>query len=274
MESAETCRGRSGRFSHLRSGFAWFVCIALCAGCYGGLVPKPAVPRKVYHRVECGQTLWSIARTYGVDLHTLARVNKLFNTDVLQIGQNLYIPGASQWLQVVSRCPCGPSTSPREPKRSARVPASRPDQPASAASRKAAVQHASFIWPIRGTITRDFIQEGQRRHDGIDIAAPKGTPIRAAEKGQVIYSDWGPGGYGRIVIVRHRANLVTIYAHNHRNLVRVGQFVRQGDHLATVGKSGRASGYHLHFEMRRKTVPVSPFKYLSRTQQVARLKYC
>jgi murein DD-endopeptidase MepM/ murein hydrolase activator NlpD len=118
-------------------------------------------------------------------------------------------------------------------------------------------------------VTRDFEQGGKHRHDGIDIIAPADTPIRAAADGEVIYSDWGPGGYGRIVILQHGTDLVTVYAHNHRNLVHTGQFVRQGDQIATVGKSGRTTGYHLHFEIRRKTIPISPFELLSRNRQIA-----
>ena len=74
------------------------------------------------------------------------------------------------------------------------------------------------------------------------------------------------------MILRHATGLVTVYAHNHRNLVRAGQHVRQGDRIATVGRSGRATGFHLHFEVRRKTVPVSPLIYLSSNRHVARLK--
>jgi murein DD-endopeptidase MepM/ murein hydrolase activator NlpD len=122
---------------------------------------------------------------------------------------------------------------------------------------------------VDGVITRQFQPIGTHRHDGIDIAAPKGTIIRAAAAGKVIFSDWGPGGYGRLVILRHQVGLVTIYAHNHQNLVHVGQRVEQGEAIATVGRSGRATGYHLHFEVRRKTAPVSPFKFLAHHQQVA-----
>jgi murein DD-endopeptidase MepM/ murein hydrolase activator NlpD len=123
-------------------------------------------------------------------------------------------------------------------------------------------EHFRLIWPLKGVITRDFVQGNKHRHDGIDIAAPQDTRIRAAADGQVIYSDWGPGGYGRIVILQHQGDMVTIYAHNQSNLVRIGEFVHQGDYIATVGKSGRATSYHLHFEVRHKTVPVSPFLFL------------
>ena len=127
-----------------------------------------------------------------------------------------------------------------------------------------------LIWPLQGVITRKFVQESKKRHDGIDIAAPLDTPIRAAADGKVIYSDWGPGGYGRIVMLQHRGDVVTIYAHNQRNLVRVGDIVRQGEYIATVGKTGRATAHHLHFEIRRKMVPVSPLLFLPDDRQIAR----
>jgi murein DD-endopeptidase MepM/ murein hydrolase activator NlpD len=132
------------------------------------------------------------------------------------------------------------------------------------------VKDFPLIWPLQGVITRKFVQESQDRHDGIDIAAPLDTPIRAAADGKVIYSDWGPGGYGRIVILQHRGDVVTVYAHNQRNLVRLEDFVRQGEYIATVGKTGRATAPHLHFEIRRKMVPVSPFLFLPDTRQIAR----
>lgn len=242
------------------SGLLW---IALLTSCRGGPLPEQTVHRGVYHRVQRGQTLWRIAQTYGVNVRTLARVNRLSDAAVLSVGQRLYIPGAKTPRRVASPCPCKPNTSSAGISASATVSAKRQNQTPS--------RNMHLIWPLAGTITRGFKQGGKHRHDGIDIAAPKATPIRAAADGEVIFSDWGPGGYGRIVILRHDADLVTVYAHNHRNLVRVGHFVRQGEAVATVGKSGRASGYHLHFEIRRKTVPISPFKFLSRSRQIAQI---
>jgi murein DD-endopeptidase MepM/ murein hydrolase activator NlpD len=117
-------------------------------------------------------------------------------------------------------------------------------------------------WPILGTVTQRFSRNGPQRHDGIDIAAPKGAIIRAAADGKVIFSDWGPGGYGRLVIVEHTAHIVTVYAHNERNLVQRNQRVKQGQAIATVGRSGRATDYHVHFEVRFKAVPKPPFPLL------------
>lgn len=245
--------------------------------CRGGPLPKRvASPPKlvasggVYHQVQRGQTLWSIAKAYGVDIKTLRRANRVANTHVLRVGQRLYIPGATQLRSVASRCPCGDTAL--HPKRPSVTQPSRLPHTAAIPRDQVRPEQRGFLWPLQGKITRTFQPSGKRRHDGVDIAAPRGTSIRAAANGEVVFSDWGPGGYGRIVILRHEAGLVTVYAHNHRNLVRAGQTVRRGDHIATVGRSGRATGYHLHFEVRRQTVPVSPFKFLSHQRRVASSK--
>ena len=226
-----------------------------------------------YHEVKQGQTLWSIARAYGVDIQSLARVNKLADTTALYTGQKLYVPGATQQRTIASRCPCGVETA--KPSISAKPLAEvlhPPERPSMAKAapvpvsipREATLERMSLIWPVQGEVARGFAQDATHRHDGIDIVAPGGSLIQAAADGEVIFSDWGPGGYGRIVILQHQADVITIYAHNHTNLVQPGQRVRQGDPIATVGQSGRATGNHLHFEIRYKAVPISPYKLLSR----------
>lgn len=99
-------------------------------------------------------------------------------------------------------------------------------------------------------------------HDGIDIAAPEGTPIHAAAAGEVVYADSRLAGYGKLIILRHRYNQFTAYAHNQRNLVHKGDRVKAGQVIARVGKTGRATAPHLHFEIRRGSTPVDPFSYL------------
>jgi murein DD-endopeptidase MepM/ murein hydrolase activator NlpD len=98
-------------------------------------------------------------------------------------------------------------------------------------------------------------------HDGIDIAAPEGTPIRAIEDGEVIYSDQ-LRGYGNMVILRHANGIISVYAHNESNLVREGQSVARGEVVARVGSTGRVSGPHLHFEIRKNNAAQDPLRYL------------
>jgi lipoprotein NlpD len=234
-------------------------------------VPAKKIERfGVYHEVKQGQTLWSIARAYGVDVQTLARVNQVSDTTALYAGQKLYVPGATQQREIVSRCPCGTETVKPSPSIKALSEILRPAQGVSAAkaahtvatAKETSLERVALIWPVQGEVSRGFEQDATRRHDGIDIVAPRGTSIQAAADGEVIFSGWGPGGYGRIVILQHQAEVVTIYAHNHDNLVRLGQRVLQGEPIATVGQSGRATGNHLHFEVRHKAIPISPHKFL------------
>jgi murein DD-endopeptidase MepM/ murein hydrolase activator NlpD len=101
-----------------------------------------------------------------------------------------------------------------------------------------------------------------RKHEGIDIAAPKGTPIHAAAGGEVVFSGWGPTGYGKMVIIKHQHQLTTLYAHNSKLIARKGSWVTQGQKISLMGSTGRSTGPHLHFEVRDDTQPKDPIKYL------------
>ena len=219
----------------------------------------------VYHEVKPGQTLWSIARTYGVDVQTLARVNQISDPNVLYVGQRLYVPGATPQHDIEALKPSPRVKSLAEILRPAAGLSAAKTAPTVVAAQETALRKIALIWPVQGEISRGFEQDTARRHDGIDIVAPRGTSILAAADGEVIFSGWGPGGYGRLVILQHQEEVVTIYAHNHDNLVRLGQQVRRGELIATVGQSGRATGNHLHFEIRHKAVPISPHKFLPPT---------
>ena len=110
----------------------------------------------------------------------------------------------------------------------------------------------------------------RRRHEGIDLSAPRGTPVRSAEAGRVIYSGSGLSDYGNTVIVKHLGRYSTVYAHNRRNLVRRGDFVEKGQVIAEVGSTGNASGPHLHFEVRYDDRPRDPVRYLPSSLLVVR----
>jgi murein DD-endopeptidase MepM/ murein hydrolase activator NlpD len=121
-----------------------------------------------------------------------------------------------------------------------------------------------FIWPLTsGTLTSPFGPRRHSFHDGIDIGAPPGTPVRAARDGTVLYSAT-LRGYGNVVIVEHAGNYATVYAHNEENLVRTGERVRKGQLVARVGRSGRTSGPNLHFEIRKDNVARNPIYFLPR----------
>lgn len=108
-----------------------------------------------------------------------------------------------------------------------------------------------YIWPTKGVFTSGYGWRWGRMHKGIDIAAPIGTPIVAAADGEVTYAGWNSGGYGNLVDIRHADGSLTRYAHNSRILVKRGQKVRQGQLIAEMGSTGRSTGPHLHFEIRK-----------------------
>src|SRR4030095_13288638 len=109
------------------------------------------------------------------------------------------------------------------------------------------VVHGLFLWPVDGEVSSGFGMRDGRPHDGIDIRAENGTPIYASAAGEVVHSD-SLSGYGNLILIRHRDNYFTAYAHNDKNLVKEGQRVEQGDLIARVGDTGNATGNHLHFE--------------------------
>lgn len=123
-----------------------------------------------------------------------------------------------------------------------------------------------FQWPVEGKITSTFNSRssGKRLHMGIDIAAPRGTPVRAAYSGRILYSDssYLPS-MGNMVIIEHVGGWITLYAHNDRNAVKEGQHVEVGQIIAYVGATGNATGTHVHFEIRKNAdTPVDPLFYL------------
>lgn len=134
-------------------------------------------------------------------------------------------------------------------------------------SSKQSSQNAHFDWPVNeARLTRGFFTKPKKRrgrpHLGIDLAAPKGTQIFAAHDGLVIYVGKEFRGYGRMVMVEGRDGYATLYAHLSKARVRAGSRVRQGDLVGDMGRTGRATGVHLHFEIRRKDGPVDPLQYL------------
>lgn len=214
-------------------------------GCQS-VFPPPLQPQAggVYHRVQPGQTLYQIAWTYHIDVQTLLRINKIRDATNIPVGVRLWIPG-------VPRVRHAPSTGKPSAKKSRRIkPKNKPPI-------------KNFLrWPVKGTLTSSFGKRGLKRHEGIDIGASKGAPIYAAADGMVVFSDWGPTGYGLMIIIKHKNHLTTVYAHNSKNWVRKNTQVKQGRKIASVGSTGRSTGPHLHFEVREDVRPRNPLKYL------------
>lgn len=221
-------------------------------GCFGVDYNRSSYGPGVYHTVLKGQTLYSIARTYSVPVPELQRLNGIAYPQNLATGRRIWIPGAYRVLEV-------PVTAKSAPVRRKEKPVTTQGKEKSVAAKS----KQRLQWPVPGgVLTSHYGKRGRKNHDGIDIGAKRGTEIRAAASGTVRFSGWGPTGYGLMVIIKHRNKLTTIYAHNSKNVVKKGQRVRRGEVIALVGKSGRATGTHLHFEVRNDTHTRNPLNYM------------
>lgn len=357
------------------AGVALSILVLALGGCLPRAAAQPRLPVAlsedhvepelvtVHHKVAPGQTLYRIARAYGVSTADLMEVNGIQDPRTLTVGQELVIPGASEPVDVPPTEPAamippppsrgsaddpdeptrdgppvlkrrstrpakvvmapkepgpsreeetpGPSAAPAEEetpaarleralartatpppdvaaaknapaaKESPAATASKPARvdppgtrvaradpvpvptPASqAAEAKPAPGHPGLLeWPLRGVLYARFGKKGKEPHDGIDLAAPAGTPVRTAAEGTVLFAG-EQKGYGLIAIVEHERGLITLYAHNRDLRVKTGQKVRGGQVIATVGESGKTSGPHLHFEVRKEGIPVDPLEVL------------
>jgi murein DD-endopeptidase MepM/ murein hydrolase activator NlpD len=124
---------------------------------------------------------------------------------------------------------------------------------------------ANFVWPTRGTLSSSYGRRWGRMHQGIDIAGPIGTPVVAAADGVVVASSYQGGGYGNVIDIQHSDGSTTRYGHNNRLIASVGQNVKQGQHVADMGNTGRSTGPHLHFEIHPGGGgAVNPLAYLPR----------
>lgn len=222
-----------------------------------GLIACASYSSGFYHEVERGENLYRLGRRYGVEPRAIAKANGVRDVTTLKTGQRLWIPregGRPKRGQSVARKTSAPSVS------KDRQAASRARQAARRESR--GNSDLDFTWPVRGAqVTSHFGRRWGRPHEGVDLAARRGTRIRAAEAGKVIHSG-RLGDYGNVVIVKHAGNYRTVYAHAQKLYVKRGQFVDRGQQIASVGSSGRASGPHLHFEIRKREKPRDPLLYL------------
>nr|WP_224242908.1 M23 family metallopeptidase [Hyalangium gracile] len=246
--------------------------------------PEPELV-SVRHKVAPGETVFRIARKYGITVEELQAANGIKDPRSLSVGQELLIPTVEPELEPSEPhlewdVAAAPSTSgeasrpatggagapavagrvemPPRPRVSSRPTSSRPGK---AASRPEPATKGMLDWPLRGVLYGRFGKKGREPHDGIDLAAPAGTPVKTAQEGTVLYAG-EQRGYGLIVIVQHTNGLITLYAHNRDLRVKTGQTVRRSQVIATVGESGRTSGPHLHFEVRVDGKPVDPADYL------------
>lgn len=242
-----------------------------------------AIPGGRYHLVRPGQTGIAIARAYGVPWSQVVSANDLSEPYILRAGQRVLIPGGPPDVRGVASAPSAAQRAAAftldvdsiltggEPAITERQAPARPVAtparvlPATTAVVAPASTPGRFAWPVNGSIARRFGPGASgERNDGIKIAVPLATPIRAAADGTVAYVGDGIAALGGLVIVRHGGGWTSVYGHASKLLVQRGQAVKKGDTLALSGDTGFADRPEVHFELRRGRTPVDPVTQLPR----------
>lgn len=198
----------------------------------------------IFVRVGSGESISSLANKYGSSKEAVMIANSLYGK--VAKGQEIFLPGA----KVVAVVESGGRRESRGINSSIIESSSR-----------------RFGWPVMGKISSNFGWRrspfGKRRvfHSGLDIRAPRGRGIVAAGDGRVVHSGW-MGGYGKAIVIAHPNGLTTLYGHCSGLVARRGAVVRRGQVIALVGSTGRSTGNHLHFEVRKDGTPMSPIRFL------------
>ncbi|MFH1873622.1 MAG: LysM peptidoglycan-binding domain-containing M23 family metallopeptidase [Pseudomonadota bacterium] len=213
-----------------------------------------------YHKVMSGETLDVISKSYRVDLQEVAELNNIEDVRQIEVGQKVYLP-EKEHKGGYKKLPFGNYLKEDANGKKNGFVKYHKKEKKSVEQEKIVVDRGRFIWPLNGKISSQFGIRNGRRHDGLDICAKNGTPIKAAGNGKVVFSG-KMRGYGNLVILRHEDDFFTVYAHNSRNLVAKGKTVSKGQQIAKVGSTGRSSGPHLHFEVRNGQKARNPLFFL------------
>ncbi len=260
--------------------------------------PAPAASRPVavgaapssVHIVNRGDTLMSIARRNNVPVGELAKANNLDHTARLSLGMKLTVPGSKS--TAIAAAPAAQPVAALAPAQPATTVAASATKMASAGGPPQAARLASattnvteekpvveqapvkpseatgalptFRWPVRGKVITTYgAKTNGKSNDGINLAVPEGTPVKAAEDGVVAYSGNELKGYGNLVLVRHSNGYVTAYAHASELMVKRGDTIKRGQIIAKSGQSGEVGSPQLHFEIRKGSSPVDPLQFLN-----------
>jgi murein DD-endopeptidase MepM/ murein hydrolase activator NlpD len=263
--------------------------VAAAAPALTAPVSKPVAVASVappsVHVVNNGDTLLSIARRNHVPVAELAKANGIEPSAKLKLGTKLTVPGARtaavapvvQPAAVAAAQPAAPVAAPAtklaaatpDPQQKARLAQAAPTAEETAAENPVKAADATgalptFRWPVRGKVITSYgAKTNGKANDGINLAVPEGTPVKAAEDGVVAYSGNELKGYGNLVLVRHSNGYVTAYAHASELLVKRGDTIKRGQIIAKSGQSGEVSSPQLHFEIRKGSSPVDPLQFLN-----------
>ncbi|SDM91299.1 peptidoglycan DD-metalloendopeptidase family protein [Afipia sp. GAS231] len=248
---------------------------------------KPVAAAPTIHVVNRGDTLMSIAHRNHVPVAELARANNLDTSAKLSLGMKLTVPGAKSAaaapvMQPVAAAPAQPvaavasatkmaaATVPPQSARLAQATTNVTEEKPVAAEAPAVKPSEAtgalptFRWPVRGKVITSYgAKTNGKSNDGINLAVPEGTPVKAAEDGVVAYSGNELKGYGNLVLVRHSNGYVTAYAHASELMVKRGDTIKRGQIIAKSGQSGEVGSPQLHFEIRKGSSPVDPLQFLN-----------
>ena len=217
---------------HRHSFLYLLFCALLIAGCASlpyepsdiGVLPKEGI----YHKVQEGETIWRIAKTYDVGLDDIIESNKIPNVAYIEKDQLIFIPGATSAREV--------------------IPVVEDEK------------ENEFSWPVKGRVLAYFGEYTRNRtNKGIDIQSVEGEPVLASRAGKVIFADYLPG-YSQTVILDHGDSFFTVYSQNSVLLVNIGDSVKKGTAISQVGSNGQLA--FLHFEIRKNEIPDNPLYYL------------
>jgi murein DD-endopeptidase MepM/ murein hydrolase activator NlpD len=248
------------------------------------------IPPRRTHVVQAGDTVYGVSRQYGIDQSSLIRLNGLGSPYIIRVGQRLLLPASIEAASIpaagdsdVIEQPVGPSSGGVTVEA---LPATRLDQAAAGVTESQAdideaggapaqkplalvegapepASASGFSWPVNGKVVASFgDKSGGLRNDGINILAPRGSPVRAAGNGVVAYAGNELPGFGNLVLIRHGDGWMSAYAHNDKILVNRGDSVARGQTIGRVGSTGNVSEPQLHFELRRGTEAVDPIPHL------------
>ena len=232
---------------------SWARCLLLAplllSGCMGSDTLAPVIsrsqhlgPKPTLYTVHVGDTLYSIAFSFGMDYRLLASLNGIKPPYAIQPGERLCLKGGAPVVarpRAVSRAPVKAATTPKR------------------ATYTYSNQRPDWQWPTAGNVLYRF----GKTNKGIDIAGRYQQPVRASAAGVVVYAGHGIRGYDNLLIIRHNDQYLTAYAYNSRLLVREGAMVRRGQTIAAMGQNRNRRSV-LHFEIRRSGKPVNPLRYL------------
>lgn len=234
------------------------------------------LPPPPKYRVRNGDTLYGVSRLFGTSTSEVARLNNLSSPYTLKVGQVLRLPSVRLKAQAASVASNTKVATPKKvvqrdakPVQTAAV--NKVEKPAQKAKprpvkiSKAPPKRSSskFLKPVDGkTLSSYGAKKGGLHNDGVNIAAPKGTPVMAAENGVVVYAGNELKGSGNLILVRHDDQYMSAYAHLDDFMAQRGQTVKRGQTIGTVGSTGAVSQPQLHFEIRKGTRAMNPKGYI------------